>query len=254
MQDADLKFYDGLGNDHFFLLADWRKEVHRQGEALNAFIRRQLGMRPLAALDCSCGIGARAIGLALYGYQIHATDANPAAIARARKEAAAFGVAVNFEVADLRSLNAVVAGKFDLVLAGEEALSPLETDAELLLAARQMRTRLWRNGLLLIGIRDDAQAVQTAATLPRVLETDEGRRIVFQLRDWAEDRRRYMLNHFFLQQKQHEWQTHLLTTQHRAWQREELTTILHAAGFVDIVWHTPAESGFYQPFVTARKK
>jgi len=253
MQAADLKFYGGLANDYPLLLTDWKKEVRRQGEALNAFIRRQLGMRPLAALDCSCGIGTRAIGLALYGYQVYATDANPAAIARARKEAAAFGVAVNFEVAGLHSLNAAITGKFDVVLAGDEALSHLETDAELLLAARQMRTRLWRDGLLLIGIRDYEQATPPA-TLPRVFETDEGRRIVFQLWDWAEDRRTFMLNHFLLQQKQDEWQTHLLATQHRAWGQEELTAILHAAGFVDIVWHAPAENGIPQPIVTARRK
>lgn len=254
MVDVDLKFYDGLVNNYSFLLAEWKKEARQEGEALNAFIRRQFGMRPLAVLDCSCGVGARAIGLALYGYHVHATDASPATLVRARKTAAACGVTVNFEIADLRSLNTVVAEKFNVVLAGDEALSLLQTDAELLLAVRQMRARLWRNGLLLIGICDYEQAAQTPATLPRVFETTEGRCIVFQLWDWAEDRRTYILNHFLLQKKQQEWSTHHFTTQHRAWQREELAIILQAAGCADIGWHMPAESGFHQPLVTAQRK
>jgi len=259
MQDAVLKFYARLADDDHFLFADWKKEVRRQGEVLNAFIRRHLGMGPLTALDCSCGIGTQAIGLALYGYQVYATDASPGAIARARKEAEAFGVTLAFEVADIRALNAEVAGKFDVVLS-YNALPHLVNEADLLLAARQMRAKLRRDGLLLISIRDYDQAVQeqrqaaATATPPCVFDDAEGRRIIFQIRDWADDHRTYTLNHFILRQRQNEWQTDLLTTKYRALQREELTTILHAAGFSDICWHMPAESGFYQPMVTARKK
>lgn len=260
MQDAGLKFYERLADDYHLLFADWEKEVRRQGEVLNAFIRRRLGMGSLTALDCSCGIGTQAIGLALYGYQVYATDASPAAIARARKEAEAFEVTMTFEVADVRALNAEVAGKFDVVLSCDNALPHLLTEADLLLAARQMRARLRRDGLLLVGIRDYDQAVQEqrqsapTTTQPRVFDDAEGRRIIFQIRDWADDHRTYTLNHFILQQRRNEWQTSLLTTKYRALQRDELTTILQAAGFADIGWHLPAESGFYQPIVTARKK
>jgi 2-polyprenyl-3-methyl-5-hydroxy-6-metoxy-1,4-benzoquinol methylase len=228
MQDTVLKFDESLADDFPLLFADWEKEVRRQGEVLNAFIRRHLGMGPLAALDCSCGIGTQAIGLALYGYHVHATDASPAAIARARKAAAALGAALTFEVADVRALNAEVVGKFDVVLSCENALPHFLADADLLLAARQMRTRLRRDGLLLIGIHDYDQALQ--------------------------GRRPPALNHFILRQRQNKWQTDLLTTKHRALRREELTTILQAAGFSDICWHLPAASGFIQPLVTARKK
>jgi SAM-dependent methyltransferase len=260
MQDTVSKFYDILADEYHLLFADWKKEVRRQGEVLNAFIRRHLGMGPLSVLDCSCGIGTQAIGLALYGFRVHATDASPAAIARARKEAEAFDATLPFEVADVRALSTEVAGKFAVVLSCDNALSHLLTEADLLLAARQMRARLQRNGLLLIGIRDYDQAVQEqqqaapTATPPRVFDDAEGRRIIFQIWDWADDRRTYTLNHFILQQRQNEWQTNLLTTKCRALQREELGAILRAAGFADICWHLPAESGFYQPLVTARKK
>ena len=257
MQDADFKFYERLINDEQRFFADWEKEVRRQGEALNAFIRRHLGMRPLTVLDCSCGLGTQAIGLALFDYQVHATDANPAVLAHARQAAEALGVTLTLEVADLRSLNAEVAGKFDVVLSGNNALSPLLHETDLLLAARQMRTKLRRDGLLLISLYDYQQAASEqrwTATLPHVFDGAAGRRISFQIWDWAADYRSYTRNHFFLQRRQNEWQTDLLATKCRALQREEVTTILHAAGFAEICWHLPVTSGFHQPILTARKK
>lgn len=257
MQDTDFKFYERLTDDNQLFLADWEIEVRRQGEVLNTFIRRHLGMRPLTVLDCSGGLGTQAIGLALYDYQVHATDANPAALARARQAAEALGATLIFEIADLRALNAEVAGKFDVVFSGNNALSHFLAEADLLLAVRQMRTKLRRDGLLLISLYDYQQAAaeqRWTATPPLVFDGAADCRISFQIWDWAADRRSYTRNHFLLQQRQQEWQTDLLTTKCRALQREELTTILHNAGFVEICWHLPAESGFAQPLVTARKK
>jgi methylase of polypeptide subunit release factors len=49
-----------------------------------------------SALDCACGINTQAIGLAMRGGTVHATDLSPAAIARAGREAASFGAALTF--------------------------------------------------------------------------------------------------------------------------------------------------------------
>jgi glycine/sarcosine N-methyltransferase len=35
--------------------------------------------------------------------------------------------------------------------------------------------------------------------------------------------------------------------------RQELTAVLHQAGFVELRWLMPADSGFYQPLVLAPK-
>ena len=54
---------------------DWEAGVRWEGEWLNRFLANQLGGRePWSVLDCSCGIGTQAIGLALHGHQVHATD------------------------------------------------------------------------------------------------------------------------------------------------------------------------------------
>lgn len=87
----------------------------------------------------------------------------------------------------------------------------------------------------------------------RVFDDDDGRRIVFQVWDWSNDGRFYTLNHFIMKQRAGEWKTTHLVTKYRALQRQELSEILRAAGFSEIHRHMPAESGFYQPLVTARK-
>ena len=48
------------------------------------------------------------------------------------------------------------------------------------------------------------------------------------------------------------WRTVLYDARYRAVLREELRDLLKEAGFSDIGWKTPAESGYYQPIVIAR--
>lgn len=47
------------------------------------------------------------------------------------------------------------------------------------------------------------------------------------------------------------WHTDVHTTWYRALTRAGLTEALTRAGFEDVRWHMPDESGYYQPTVTA---
>jgi SAM-dependent methyltransferase len=64
-------------------------------------------------LDCACGTGTLAVGLALRGFEVSASDASAAMVARTRELAAARGVHV--EAAE-RSWEALEDGPFDAVL------------------------------------------------------------------------------------------------------------------------------------------
>lgn len=274
METSVLRFYEEFAGEYHLIFADWRKEVLRQGKILDALIREQLGEAAHTVLDCTCGIGTQVIGLALCGYNVHATDLSPTSIERAKQEAQSFGVSLQCEIADLRTLDRHLTDEFDVVLSCDNALPHFLTNDDLLLAVTQMRTRLRVGGLLIASIRDYDLAVQerkqplamTAPlpgqqaalgnirpTLPRVFDDDGGRRIVFQVWDWSEDGRCYTLNHFIMKQHEADWQTTHLVTTYCALQRQELSEILRTAGLAEIRWHMPAESGFYQPVVTARK-
>jgi 2-polyprenyl-3-methyl-5-hydroxy-6-metoxy-1,4-benzoquinol methylase len=255
MTDAVLDFYEQLAEDYHLLFLDWRQSVTRQGGLLDRLLRAELGPGPHSLLDASCGIGTQALGLASQGHRVHATDLSPNAVHRAAREAASLGVPLTTGVADLRTLEAQVPGTFDGVLSCDNALPHLLTDEDLLAAARGLAAKLRPGGLLVASTRDYDRLVQERprSTQPSVIDAPEGRRIVFQVWNWAEDGRTYTLSQFILRQRDGRWETAQRQTVYRALQRRELDAALTAAGFTRIRWHAPEETGFYQPLVTAHR-
>jgi protein-L-isoaspartate O-methyltransferase len=149
MPGSVLDFYDGLAADYHLVYGDrWDDAVDSQGAALDRVIR---SLRPQAndVLDCSCGIGTQAIGLARRGYRVRGTDISERSLERARVEATRLGVTASFGVADFRDLHAV-AGEFDVVLSCDNAIPHLLADEEVLQALRAMRSKLRPGGLLVI--------------------------------------------------------------------------------------------------------
>jgi SAM-dependent methyltransferase len=254
MPDSTFEFYQQLAKDYHLIYADWTKAIERQGATLDRLIRAQIGGPPLTVLDCSCGIGTQAIALARRGYTVHATDLSPAAVERAAREAAAQGAALTVGVADFRTLETQVAGTFDIVLSCDNSLPHLLTDDDLRQAARSMRAKLRSGGLLLISIRDYDHLTleKPRATLPQVYDDGGGRRIVFQVWDWDEDGRTYTFSMFILRASAQGWIAAHYATSYRALLRAELSAALGEAGLVDLRWHMPQDSGYYQPIVTAR--
>src|SRR5512134_1318882 len=109
MTDRVQQFYDDLAEDYHLIFPEWKQAVLGQADTLDALIRAQKGAPPLTVLDCTCGIGTQAIGLALKGYAVHATDLSATAVERARREAEGFGVTMTFGVANLLELETQVA-------------------------------------------------------------------------------------------------------------------------------------------------
>lgn len=247
--------YDRLADDYHLIFADWRAGVRRQGQVLDALIRDQLGDGARTMLDCTCGIGTQAIGLALAGHLVHGTDLSPRAVERAVSEAASFGVSLTTGVADVRRLEAAVAGTFEVVLSCDNSLAHLLTEAELRLAVRNMVAKLAPGGLLLISLRDyDAILTEKpTATLPQRAERDGERHISFQLWTWLDDGASYRFELFTLRERDGEWTIGRYEATLRAIQRTELTAAIEATRCTDVRWHAPEESGYYQPIVTARR-
>lgn len=256
--------YDRLADDYDRIFADWPASVRRQGETLDRLIRAHPRERtgPVTVLDASCGIGTQAIGLALRGYAVHATDLSPAAVARAAREAGSFGAPLTVGVADLRTLPEQVDDVFDVVLSCDNALAHLLTDDDLRLAPRRLRAKLAPGGVLLLSIRDDdALLTRPTATLPSRLSGPDGARIVFQTWDWSDDAPLDTMHLFVLAQAQAQtqtqteaagpWETAHDATRLRAIRRAELDDLLPEIGLVDVRWHLPDESGCDQPILTA---
>jgi glycine/sarcosine N-methyltransferase len=238
-------FYDDLADDYHLIFADWERSMAYQAGVLDSLLRDH--DRPVRrVLDAACGIGTQALPLARAGYEVTATDVSAAAVTRCAREAARRDLRVETSVADMRTLGV---GRFDAVIAFDNALPHLLTDAELALACASLHRALEPGGLLLASIRDyDAILVdRPPGELPRAF----GDRVVVQLWEWTEEEQ-YTLRHLLLALDGETWCGTERRTTYRALRRATLTAALVDAGFDDVRWRMPAETGFYQPIVSAR--
>ncbi len=251
--DATARFYDELSDEYDLILADWAAGVRNQGETLERLLR-DVGLPASGTvLDCTCGIGTQAIGLALRGLRVHGTDISPGAISRARREAEGFGVEVPFDVADIRTLDAVVHDRFDAVVTFDNSLAHLLDDVDLARAAAQMAARTRPGGLVVASVRDyDALIEERPTTTPvRVHGPVDDRRVSYQLWDWADDSRTYRLEQVILRGRAGAWAGTGRISTLRALRRADLDRAFHEARLEDVRWHVPAATGYYQPVVTA---
>jgi SAM-dependent methyltransferase len=149
-------FYDQLAPYYHLLYPNWEASSARQSRGLSEVLG-EFGVRPgSAVLDAACGIGTQALGLAQLGYDVTASDLSPAAVARARVEARTRGLTIDFAVADLRRLSSVIHGQFAAVVACDNAIPHLLSDAEIAVAFTECRRLLEPGGVLLVSVRDYA--------------------------------------------------------------------------------------------------
>src|ERR687893_2973287 len=226
MADSIRNFYDELAGSYHEIFADWPGSMRRQAAALDRLIEEQLGAGPHAILDCACGIGTQAIGLALLGHTVHATDLSPNAVARAEREAATRDASLTFGVADMRDLASQIDGEFDVVLACDNALPHLLEDDDLRLAVENMAAKLRPGGMFLASIRDYDRLVQERprGEGPRVFDDIRGRRIAFQVWDWSDTGSSYEVHQFVVRQDGAGWHTDHFSTEYRALLAADLVT------------------------------
>lgn len=253
MEKRVLEFYESLADCYHLIFDDWDRAIVRQASTLNPLLTAGARDGSLKILDCACGIGTQALGLAGLGHQVVGSDLSPAAIRRARREAERLGRTVAFHVSDMTSLSGIEARDFDVVAAFDNALPHLSSE-QLGQAVAAMKDRLRPGGLFIASIRDyDGLLLERPTMQPPAFYGEEGeQRIVHQVWDWTGSER-YTLHLYITVQSDREWTTHHFVSEYRCLSRQELTDVLQANGFSEIKWLMPAESGFYQPLVLARR-
>jgi hypothetical protein len=129
-------------------------------------------------------------------------------------------------------------------------------------AAAAIASKLKPSGLLVASIRDyDALIVDKPRMQePAFFGPPGRRRIIHQVWDWTENASGdfglagpgYVLHLHITEQSDHGWQTNHFVSEYRCLLRQELSATLNRAGFGDVHWLMPLETGFYQPIVLAR--
>ncbi|MFE6051289.1 class I SAM-dependent methyltransferase [Kitasatospora sp. NPDC056446] len=248
------RFYDGFAADYHLLYADWEAAVARQGTALDALIRRCLGDRAAEVLDCACGIGTQAVGLAGHGHRVTGTDISPVAAGRAATEAARRGLDLPTAAADMRRLP-FPDDRFDVVVCADNALPHLLTAEDVLAALGEMHRVLRPGGLLLLTTRpyDELRRTRPSSTTPQTSEPAGQRSVAFQLWHWHEDGERYDLELFQLRPDDAgQWRVDVRRSTYWALTQGQLTAFAEEAGFTGTGWEPPADTGFFQPVLIAR--
>lgn len=252
MPESVLDFYESLADFYHLIFADWGEAIERQARILDPLLRAQLSRSHLRILDCACGIGTQAIGLASRGHDVVASDLSPAAIARAKREAEQRNLQIRFHLSDMTSLEGVPSAGFDVVAAFDNALPHL-TSERLLQAVFAMKSKLRPNGLFIASLRDYDTLIQKRPSLqqPSFYGEVGERRIVHQVWDWV-SADRYTVHLYITTEAGSRWECRHFTSEYRCLLRGEITVALEGAGFTEIKWVMPEVSHFYQPIVMAR--
>ncbi len=188
-------YYDQLAPYYKFLFKDWEASITRQAAVLDGLMREHFGPQVRQVLDAACGIGTQSLGLAQLGYAVTASDISPAAIAQARAEAARRGLSIAFGLADMRRLRQAYPQPFDVVIACDNAIPHLLSDADIRQAFEQFYQCATPGGGCVISVRDYAAMERSGAMerggrqlYPRLAHvTAEGRVVVFDLWEFEGD-------------------------------------------------------------------
>ena len=245
-------FYNNLATQYDKLFLDWQETTRQQAEILDKIFKSNGFDYSAKLLDCACGIGTQAIGLARLGYQVTASDISDGELAVAEKRATENDVKICFRQADFRTLSDTFAEKFDMMIAMDNALPHMLTAADLAVAIKSIVNQIEQNGIFVASIRDYDSLLEKKPPYspPYIHKTDKGKRVSFQTWEWKEEN--YKLTQYIVEDEE-SLQVSKFECEYRATRREEITKLLLANGCSKVEWMFPEETGFYQPIVVVRK-
>lgn len=177
---ADLEsFYDHLAADYPLIYEDWDASLEAQAKQLDAVLKSDGPGEIKNVLDAACGIGTQAIGLAELGYHVTASDISQASIDRAAEESHRRGLDIRFVRCDMRQVDVKTGGGFDALLACDNAVPHLLTEADILDAFRAFYRSLRPGGRAVISSRDYSNMPRNGQLInPRRVHQDGDRRLI----------------------------------------------------------------------------
>lgn len=246
-------FYDELASQYDKLFLDWQAATQEQAAILDKLFVQNGFDKSARILDCACGIGTQAIGLASIGYCVTGSDISVREIAEAKERAKTNGLHIRFEKADFCALSDTFSERFDIVIAMDNALPHMLTADALNAAIKSIVNQIADGGLFVASIRDyDALLMNKPPySPPYIHKTEKGQRVSFQTWEWDGDRYRLIQ---YIVEDEDTLQISKFACEYRATRREEMTKLLLANGCGKVVWVFPEETGFYQPIVVAKKE
>lgn len=245
-------FYNNMASQYDQLFLDWKTTTHEQADFLDTIFKDYGFDYHAQILDCACGIGTQAIGLALLGYNVTASDISNGELEEAKKRALGNHVKIHFAQADFCNLSETFSEEFHIVIAMDNALPHMLSKASLENAVTSITNQLTSGGIFVASIRDYDKLLEEkpAYSAPYIHKNKMGQRVSFQTWDWTEDN--YRFSQYIINDDK-ELKISKFECEYRATRRNELTELLLAHGCNTVDWKMPEETGFYQPIVIAKK-
>lgn len=245
-------FYDNLASKYDKLFEDWEATTKEQAVILDRIFLDNGFTKEARVLDCACGIGTQAIGLAALGYSVTGSDISHMELAEAKKRAENLNVNIELKTADFRALDKVFDDKYDILIAMDNALPHMLTENDLKEAIKSIVNQLKEGGIFVASIRDYDGLLEDKPPYspPYIHGTEKGQKVAFQTWHWHDDH--YKLIQYIIEDED-TLEISKFQCEYRATCREEITKILYDEGCTYVKWMFPEESGFYQPIVVAKK-
>lgn len=245
-------FYDNLAEKYDKLFQDWNSATHEQALILDKIFHNNGFDTEASVLDCACGIGTQAIGLACLGYNVIASDISNGELAEAKERAGNAGAEINFINADFRALSETFSEKFDIIIAMDNALPHMLSSEDLGKAVKSITNQIKDNGIFVGSIRDYDALLETKPPYspPYIHKTPDGQRVSFQTWEWNDDR--YILTQYIIEDGK-SLQISKFECEYRATRRDELSRLFVSNGCSNVEWLFSEKTGFYQPVIVVRK-
>lgn len=245
-------FYNNLASHYDKLFLNWQSTTTEQALILDKLFGQYGYDHSARILDCACGIGTQAIGLASLGYSVTASDISDEELKEAVKRAAKNNVMIRFAHADFCALSETFSEQFDILIAMDNALPHMLTGDDLASAVRSIVNQIKTGGIFVASIRDYDALLRDKPPYspPYIHKTKSGQRVSFQT--WTWEGENYRLIQYIIDDAD-ALQVSKFECEYRATRREELTKRLGESGCRSVMWLFPDETGFYQPIVVATK-
>lgn len=126
-------------------------------------------------LDCACGTGIQAVGLAALGYVVSASDVSRKMVSVTKQKASSCGLSLDVRLADFRSLKPWRGKCFDATINCGNSLAVLSSPEHILSSLVAMRLATRAGGTVVVGVRDYSVPRDAGQTiLPRRMRLVDG--------------------------------------------------------------------------------
>ncbi len=247
-----MSFYAGLTPFYHLIYPDWEGSIRRQANHLDSVIRELWGANSRSVLDASCGIGTQSLGLAALGYEVTGSDLSTEEVSRAKREAEARSLGIDFHVCDMRHVYDHFEKSFDVVISCDNSVPHLLTDEDILKAFQQFCCCTRPGGGCIITVRDyEKEDISQRQVKPYGIRDINGTRWLLS-QVWEPNDRTYNVSLYLIEDRGgDDCRTQVFRSTYYPVSTKRLMELMREAGFRNV---RRMDDRFFQPLIVGTKK